>query len=719
MVHSTDWIPSFIPVRSAVFICWLTSALVLSSGCFQSFGQPPDSECVTDLDCAEGQLCAASGVCICGDGPCECGPLSCSGCCDGDLCVDETTDDACGNDGGNCRDCASIGWRCVVGECVEPELCDPECQAGFTCDETGRCVCDVTDCDGCCSQDMSDCLDICPADQECRDRMCVYPCGVPCTFGTICGDEGECVCDPGTCTGCCSGSSCFSGDSESACGRDGEECWDCAAFDMSCFEGACGLDPACGDECPDGTRCVAGVGCRCDSTICEGCCSEDRLTCYSGEDDASCGADGGVCDRCGVGESCTDGSCLCTPTRCRTSGGCCTTDMSECRRSCADDEICRGGLCTASCADGACAAGYLCIRDYCAEFCSGDSDCPDGFECFVDVCVQNCVEGCETGDPFCYMGVAYECTERRLGCFFPTLRERCPDDEWCIEGGCYAHCGDIICAIGEICLEGACVFPCDRHSDCPSETPVCHDSVCECDTSVCEPTGAPGCLTDNRRYTCRYEHPGDACRTPITETCTRTSECEPAGGECSNVDTYCIDGSCDLSATWGPDSAEITDDGGVVTSCVISPSPEYVVEDVVMGDIDGDGDPELVSAAHEYLSVYFPNDVFCEFLGGYGGEPGLRIVAMLLVDLDEDGVLEIVIGGSDASGTTMRYLSLDSTDDFWSLIPYVVSPWSDGTVIEHLELHPDERMIRGCEGDRIRCYCMTLEGAVVDVCPAG
>lgn len=49
----------------------------------------------------------------------HCSPLSCTGCCAGDVCLDGTSDEACGYDGRGCNTCPS------THRCEAPGACYP------------------------------------------------------------------------------------------------------------------------------------------------------------------------------------------------------------------------------------------------------------------------------------------------------------------------------------------------------------------------------------------------------------------------------------------------------------------------------------------------------------------------------------------------------------------------------------------------------------------
>ena len=128
------------------------------------------------------------------------------------------------------------------------------------------------------------------------------PCTPACSAGQAC-QNGTCVCDPTTCTGCCSGTACSM--SWPGCGTGGGACAGCDARSDRCdAKGGC----ACGTgvECAVGQKCVGGA-CTCDATSCSGTCCGNACV-ELAKDGANCGACGHSCQ----GATCSSG--ICAPT---------------------------------------------------------------------------------------------------------------------------------------------------------------------------------------------------------------------------------------------------------------------------------------------------------------------------------------------------------------------------------------------------------------------
>jgi hypothetical protein len=135
-------------------------------------------------------------------------------------------------------------------------------------------------------------------------------CMPACDTGETC-QNGQCACDPATCTGCCTKTACSV--SWPACGLGGGACAACdlVRSDRCDATGAC----ACGTMglCGVGQKC-AGGGCTCDPTMCSGTCCGDACV-----QTASATTDCGACGHSCLGAVCSGGECA--PTTLATTGG--------------------------------------------------------------------------------------------------------------------------------------------------------------------------------------------------------------------------------------------------------------------------------------------------------------------------------------------------------------------------------------------------------------
>lgn len=287
-------------MRSPTGLLALALAALLWQGCGDGSGGP-DEAGITLPDgagpCGPGTCpgCCQAGTCVagtdksaCGAGgfPCvacqanqqctsgqcvtysdKCNPQNCNGCCKGDTCVAGTDKSACGSGGTHCVTCAA-SQQCVNNACSCGAGCSGccdatgTCRSGFDdkacglggapckdCTPAGSCVngtcssggsCGPSSCNGCCQG------------TTCKKGDEVTACGQggqpcqKCVSGETCSPVGTCVnsskCDPSTCTGCCKGSQCLSGQSASACGSGGAPCTSCSSNQL-CKSGGCVLDP--------------------------------------------------------------------------------------------------------------------------------------------------------------------------------------------------------------------------------------------------------------------------------------------------------------------------------------------------------------------------------------------------------------------------------------------------------------------------------------------
>ena len=290
----------------------------------------------TDANCARcGNTCALADTCW--SGACvrntPCLRVTCSGsttCCGG-TCVDLQSS------GANCGACGTVcptGVSCVAGVCVDP-CASVTCDAGETC-VSGTCKCGANPTCGateaCCA---GSCIGISDSEQHCG--ACHSPCdtGETCISGTCkCGANPACANDET----CCSGACVDTDIDESHCGACndpcaiGETCCSGGCVDTSLDEDHCG---ACNDPCANGDTCCSG-GCvdtdasedhcgacndPCDTINGETCCDAQCIDTQSAT--ANCGACGTACD---PGETCGNGTCLCSPacdgTNCGEDDGC-------------------------------------------------------------------------------------------------------------------------------------------------------------------------------------------------------------------------------------------------------------------------------------------------------------------------------------------------------------------------------------------------------------
>jgi len=318
---------------------------------------------------AEGfQICDATRH-ACGNPVAACGPSTCKGCCEGNVCFAGVDPNECGAVGGACQHCATEGLACSGQRCVKP-------------------ACGQGTCGGCCFGDQ--CLG--GTDQTaCGEGGQV--CGNCAGSGGKCvagGTGGVCVglpaCNPTNCTGCCQGSGCFPGTAQTQCGFSGQACTNCAALGESCMAAG-----------PEGGTCTPQP--LCNGSNCAGCCQGDL--CLPGNSPNQCGSGGAQCTDCSTfGESCQPAGAF--GGFCSGSTGC---SSATCKGCCDGAGNCAAGSSSTACGLG----GQICIDCSAASgTCSGGVCLTPPPTCDAKSCPKGCCSGtaCLPGtlDSFCGTG---------------------------------------------------------------------------------------------------------------------------------------------------------------------------------------------------------------------------------------------------------------------------------------------------------------------------
>jgi hypothetical protein len=285
----------------------------------------------------------------------------------------------CGNQ--VCRTTACVNDQCVftpVADGQSPnDLCDGHCCEGVCC-PSGATECNPQGI--CCTPNC--------AGRTCGPDGCGGTCGT-CPPGTACFEEsGTCICNPGTCNGCCTANQtiCVPGTTRQACGSGGAPCATCSGQQVchnaqcctpNCAGKQCGPD-GCGGSCGNcqqGQRCQNGQ-CVCDAQSCASGCCDAIAVCQPGTANQACGTGGNRCATCGSGQGCINRTCaVCNAATCPQ--GCC-----------AANNTCQPGNTFQNCGGpggercAACSNTQTCQNRQCVECgnscpCSGQSICFD------------------------------------------------------------------------------------------------------------------------------------------------------------------------------------------------------------------------------------------------------------------------------------------------------------------------------------------------------
>ncbi|MBN8609529.1 MAG: hypothetical protein J0L92_03035 [Deltaproteobacteria bacterium] len=254
------------------------------------------------------------------------------------------------------------------------------------------------------------------------------------------------------------------------------------------------------------------------------------------------------------------------------------------------------------------------------------------------------------------------------------------------------------CTGGRICTDGACVVGTDAFTvgapdtgvlpdawSCPTED-RCGAMCCgDGDECVDETTCLPVCET----LRCGADHTccpagdlciADACTTP-GDPCTEELDC-PADAFCDPALGRCLPRGPARCEYFPPPGVFTPEEQWAWSGSTVEPTSVHVMMAPTVGDVDGDGTPEVVF--HTYTAA-----------GSYGGAGVLRIVhgdtgeeltnivdpvvcpefGIALGDLDADGVVEIIsaIGGCTAS--QIAAFHADGTE-VWRSTRLDGTPWT-------------------------------------------
>lgn len=279
-------------------------------------------------------------------------------------------------------------------------------------------------------------------------------------------------------------------------------------------------------------------------------------------------------------------------------------NCEACGTTCAEGQVCSGGICMLSCPDGYTECGGVC-RDlgsdiYNCGMCG--MSCSSGFVCAEGACVPDCPDGysdCEgtcrnlDSDPSNCGSCGNVCADGEV-CSSGTCSFSCPAPYADCSGACadlstdHLHCGacDSPCAGGEICVGGACTVSCylgltlcsgvcvdlmrdpDNCGACGSgcaSGEFCYDGSCtaSCPGGFTDCSGVCRDLSSDRLNCGACDSPcvdGEVCESstctllcvsPLvvcSGVCTDTSydprNCGSCGAACSSTEA-CVSGTCE------------------------------------------------------------------------------------------------------------------------------------------------------------------------------
>ncbi len=430
----------------------------------------------------------------CGPTQSPCGPSTCSGCCQGDVCLEGSAVTACGASGNACDVC--VRQDCLLGHCVSSATGGGSGGGGGVTTDAGAGVDAGTAADaGTGGSGGGGGAPACRSDQDCPYRS-------RCFDGSTPQAHCEPFCHFTGASGCSAGQACSfvstgaSGEWIPECGaaglqQEGEPCTrrylpresDCAP-EFVC-QGFQGVPALCHRKCDTAHPCPLS-GQRCLDV------DNNGLTfCYAPRD--ACSTSG---QQCPAGRVCTSNQglarCVCAPGLVEQGGACvCVPQCSG--KACGDDGC--GGSCGACGALQSCNASNQCV---CAPQCSGKTCGPDG-------CGGSC-GACQSGQACSTAG--------RCACQPSCTGKTCGSD------GCGGSCGT--CAGTNVCSTAgqcqACQPSCSGKSCGPdgcggtcgtcSGTQLCASGQCQ----ACDPVSQLGCAVGER---CRWNGTAPQCTTVI------------------------------------------------------------------------------------------------------------------------------------------------------------------------------------------------------------
>jgi stigma-specific protein Stig1 len=354
------------------------------------------------------------------------------------------------NSGPGC--CFGVDFKDLRGPTIKPNcLWDGDCLCpGYTLCESGSGIALPGETEGVCINPQDDpnhcgeCDVVCPSDQP---SCCYGTCTDLQTDSSNCGICGTlCPSDQPDCCGVCTDKQKDSGncgDCGVVCPPNQPYCCDGVCSDIQTDSSNCGAcDVACSKSEPN---CCGGVCTDClqdpfNCRVCGRSCPSEQPNCCNGvctdvtDDPSNCGGCGNTCLN---SQTCTEGTCNCTPPLELCSDGCAdlSTDINncgECDNPCSENLTCCEGTCSDTSSDpnncgfcgNQCQLGSSCCGGTCSDTSSDPNNCGFcGNECQGG---EDCFEGggCTPYPAACIAG----------DCVCPPNMAACGSD-WCMPSG--------------------------------------------------------------------------------------------------------------------------------------------------------------------------------------------------------------------------------------------------------------------------------------------
>jgi hypothetical protein len=293
-------------------------------------------------------------------------------------------------------------------------------------------------------------------------------------------------------------------------------------------------------------------------------CKGGNGTCFPGDSPFNCGANGAMCQRCGMGEQCVNGACVmaaCGPGTCTgcCAQGVCLTAANQNGLGCGSGGVmcarCPNGQ---TCVNGTCAQPPPCNSMTCASGCCVSIPGTPGETC-LQVDRQNQL-ACGTGGAMCRNCMGGSCTNGTCSAPVMCNAQTCPTG-CCFQNQCVTQQSNLACGTaaamcqqcmrGTVCQAGACVPNTPTDGGAPVGLPA---------GSACTNNGPPCdgfCLPEQMSG-----YPGGYC----TGTCSAMQPC--VSGVCVSESVFGMTVSSCRSACAAPGTGQSTCRTGYVCTAV-------------------------------------------------------------------------------------------------------------------------------------------------------